>query len=40
MVERLDAASGTFGGDTAGLEGVAQLLRADWLPAQSLSGGV
>ena len=33
MVERIAAASDTVGGDTESLEGVAQLLGADWLPA-------
>lgn len=39
MVERIAAASDTVGGDTESLEGVAQLLGADWLPSASLTEG-
>lgn len=39
MVERIAAASDTVGGDTESLEGVAQLLGADWLPAAALING-
>jgi hypothetical protein len=38
MVERLAVTGSTAGGDTAGLQQVAELLDADWLPATSLTG--
>lgn len=40
MVERIAAASDTVGSDTTGLADLAQLLGADWLPAESLTEGV
>jgi len=39
MVERLAVTGSTAGGDTAGLQQIAELLDADWLPAASLTGG-
>ncbi|MEE1649948.1 helicase [Brachybacterium sp. J144] len=39
MVERIAAASDTVGGDTEGLEDVAQLLGADWLPTGAMTEG-
>jgi hypothetical protein len=39
MVERLAVTGSTAGGDTAGLQQIAELLDADWLPATSLTGG-
>lgn len=39
MVERIAAASGTEGGDTAGLTDLAQRHGADWLPSASLTDG-
>lgn len=39
MVERIAAASDTVGGSTAGLEDVARLLGADWLPSAALTEG-
>ncbi|KQS66814.1 helicase [Modestobacter sp. Leaf380] len=38
MVERLAVTGSTAGGDTAGLQQIAELLDADWLPAASLTG--
>jgi hypothetical protein len=38
MVERLAVTGSTAGGDTAGLQQIAELLDADWLPATSLTG--
>jgi hypothetical protein len=38
MVERLAVTGSTAGGDTAGLQQLAELLDADWLPATSLTG--
>ncbi|MCW2582006.1 MAG: DEAD-like helicase, partial [Klenkia sp.] len=38
MVERLAVTGQTAGGDTAGLQQIAELLDADWLPAASLTG--
>ncbi|WP_249522533.1 helicase [Modestobacter marinus] len=38
MVERLAVTGSTAGGDTAGLQQIAELLDADWLPAISLTG--
>ncbi|WP_369140155.1 helicase [Modestobacter versicolor] len=38
MVERLAVTGSTAGGDTAGLQQIAELLEADWLPATSLTG--
>jgi hypothetical protein len=38
MVERLAVTGSTAGGDTAGLQEIAELLDADWLPAASLTG--
>ncbi|NEK93752.1 helicase [Modestobacter muralis] len=38
MVERLAVTGSTAGGDTAGLQQIAELLEADWLPAASLTG--
>ncbi|WP_308123531.1 helicase [Modestobacter marinus] len=38
MVERLAVTGSTAGGDTAGLQEIAELLDADWLPATSLTG--
>jgi hypothetical protein len=38
MVERLAVTGSTAGGDTAGLQEIAELLEADWLPAASLTG--
>ncbi len=37
MVERIAAASDTVGGDTTGLDTVARLLGADWLPSMTLT---
>src|SRR3712207_1881464 len=39
MVERLAVTGSTAGGDTAGLQEIAELLDADWLPETSLTGG-
>jgi hypothetical protein len=39
MVERLAVTGSTAGGDTAGLQQIAELLDADWLPTTSLTGG-
>ncbi|MEI4271596.1 helicase [Klenkia sp. LSe6-5] len=38
MVERLAVTGSTAGGDTAGLQQIAELLDADWLPQASLTG--
>ncbi|WP_369135773.1 DEAD/DEAH box helicase family protein [Modestobacter sp. I12A-02662] len=38
MVERLAVTGSTAGGDTAGLQEIAELLDAGWLPATSLTG--
>ncbi|MCZ2827437.1 helicase [Modestobacter sp. VKM Ac-2986] len=38
MVERLAVTGSTAGGDTAGLQQIAELLEADWLPPASLTG--
>jgi hypothetical protein len=38
MVERLAVTGSTAGGDTAGLQQIAELLDADWLPATTLTG--
>ncbi|KGH48431.1 helicase [Modestobacter caceresii] len=38
MVERLAVTGSTAGGDTAGLQQIAELLDADWLPTTSLTG--
>ncbi|SDP28668.1 hypothetical protein SAMN05660199_03582 [Klenkia soli] len=38
MVERLAVTGSTAGGDTAGLQQIAELLDADWLPPASLTG--
>jgi hypothetical protein len=38
MVERLAVTGSTAGGDTAGLQQIAELLDADWLPGTSLTG--
>ncbi len=38
MVERLAVTGSTAGGDTAGLQQIAELLDADWLPPAALTG--
>jgi hypothetical protein len=37
MVERLAVTGSTAGGDAAGLQQIAELLAAHWLPAASLT---